>query len=109
MVWCSFARYDTIIEGVGLDRLTANFSEALIDDAVRCSDEEAVAMSRQLLKNEGMFVGSSSAMHCVGAVKVAHSLGPGLTIVTLLCDSGQRHISRLWNPEFLATHGLCAL
>jgi cysteine synthase len=73
---------------------------------VKCSDEEAVAMSRQLLKQEGIFVGSSSAMHCVGAVKVAQMLGPGHTIVTLLCDSGQRHMSRLWNPEFLASRGL---
>ena len=99
-------RYDTIIEGVGLDRLTANFSAAVIDDAFRCTDQEAVHMSRWLLRHEGIFVGSSSAMHCVGAVKAAMLLGPGHTIVTLLCDSGQRHVSRLWNPEFLASRGL---
>ena len=99
-------RYDTIVEGVGLDRVTANFAKASIDDAFRVSDAEVVAMSRHLLQHEGLFVGSSSAMHCVAAVKAAEQLGPGHTIVTLLCDSGQRHLSRLWNSEFLASRGL---
>ncbi|CAG8473460.1 8717_t:CDS:2 [Cetraspora pellucida] len=83
---------DTIIEGVGLNRMTENFNSAcgLIDDAIRVSDEEAVAMARFLVREEGLFVGSSSAINCVGCVRVARQLGPGNRIVTILCDSGQR-------------------
>ncbi|CAG8806780.1 30379_t:CDS:2, partial [Racocetra persica] len=83
---------DTIIEGVGLNRMTENFNAAyeLIDDAIRVSDEEAVAMARYLVREEGLFVGSSSAINCVGCVRVARQLGPGNRIVTILCDSGQR-------------------
>lgn len=61
---------------------------------------------RFLLKNDGLFIGSSSAMNCVGAVRVAKLLGPGHTIVTILCDSGMRHLSKFCNPEYLAQHGL---
>jgi cysteine synthase len=101
-------RYDTIIEGVGLDRLTANVERALphIDGAFSVTDQEAVDMSRYLLRNDGLFVGSSTAMNLVASVKAARLLGPGHRIVTLLCDSGSRHISRFWNSDFLATRGL---
>lgn len=99
-------RYDTVVEGVGLDRVTANFRRALVDDAFRCTDQEVVDMSRYLLQHEGMFVGSSSAMHVVGAVKAARALGPGHTIVTVLCDSGARHVTRFWSDDFLRTRGL---
>lgn len=61
---------------------------------------------RYLLKNDGLFVGSSSAMNCVGAVRVAQALGPGHTIVTILCDSGMRHLSKFFNTEYLSQHGL---
>lgn len=61
---------------------------------------------RYLLKNEGLFIGSSSAMNCVGAVRVAQSIGPGHTIVTILCDSGMRHLSKFHNAQYLAQHGL---
>ena len=63
-------------------------------------------MARFLLHNDGLFVGSSAAMNCVGAVKTARLLGPGGTIVTMLCDGGQRHLSKFHNPEYLAQHGL---
>lgn len=103
-------RYDTIIEGVGIDRLTRNFAAALpyIDGAFRCSDKEAVEMSRYLLRNEGLFCGSSTAMNLVGVVKAArkHKLGKDDVVVTLLCDSGLRHLSRLWNEEFIDKMGL---
>lgn len=94
-------RYDTVTEGIGLDRITANFSAAEIDQAVRVSDAEAVDMSRYLLKNEGLFLGGSSAVNCVAAVAAARALGPGHTIVTILCDSGQRHLTKFWNDDFL--------
>lgn len=58
------------------------------------------------MKNDGLFIGSSSAMNCVGAIRVAKALGPGHTIVTILCDSGMRHLSKFHNDEYLSEHGL---
>eukprot|EP00879_Flechtneria_rotunda_P017852 GHRR01018712.1.p1 GENE.GHRR01018712.1~~GHRR01018712.1.p1 ORF type:complete len:288 (+),score=90.52 GHRR01018712.1:262-1125(+) len=98
--------FDTITEGVGLNRLTANFAAGLIDDAVRVTDREAVEMAAYLLRNDGLFVGSSAAVNGVGAVKAARSLGPGHTIVTVLCDGGARHLSKFHNPDYLKQHGL---
>ena len=77
-----------------------------IDDAFQGTDREAVEMAQYLLRNNGLFVGSSAAMNCVGAVKAARMLGPGHTVVTVLCDGGHRHLSKFHNQEFLAQHGL---
>lgn len=66
----------------------------------------AILFIRFLLKNDGLFVGSSSAMNCVGAVRVAQAIGPGHTIVTILCDSGMRHLSKFHNTQYLSQHGL---
>lgn len=103
-------RYDTITEGIGIDRLTANFALALphVTDAFRVSDEETVAMANYLLQHDGLFVGSSSAAHCVAAVRLARRLGPGHVIVTSLCDSGHRALSKLYNADYLAKRGLSA-
>ncbi|KAI8553005.1 hypothetical protein RHMOL_Rhmol06G0311700 [Rhododendron molle] len=98
--------FDTITEGIGINRLTQNFMMAELDGAFRGTDMEAVEMSRFLLKNDGLFLGSSSAMNCVGAVRVAESIGPGHTIVTILCDSGMRHLSKFCNSQYLSDHGL---
>ncbi|KAJ6754073.1 CYSTATHIONINE BETA-SYNTHASE [Salix purpurea] len=98
--------FDTITEGIGINRLTQNFKMAKLDGAYRGTDKEAVEMSRYLLKNDGLFLGSSSAMNCVGAVRVAQSLGPGHTIVTILCDSGMRHLSKFYDAQYLSEHGL---
>eukprot|EP01134_Creolimax_fragrantissima_P008508 CFRG8508T1 len=98
--------FDTITEGIGINRLTANFKEAEIDHAFKGTDQEAVDMANYLLRHEGMYVGSSSAMNCVGAVKASRKLGPGHTIVTVLCDGGARHASKLYNDTFLAENGL---
>ncbi|XP_057461507.1 cysteine synthase 2 isoform X1 [Actinidia eriantha] len=98
--------FDTITEGIGINRLTQNFMMAELDGAFRGTDTEAVEMSRFLLKNDGLFLGSSSAMNCVGAVRVAQSIGPGHTIVTILCDSGMRHLSKFYDPQYLSQHGL---
>ncbi|KAI9102275.1 hypothetical protein K1719_023477 [Acacia pycnantha] len=98
--------FDTITEGIGCNRITKNFMMAEVDGAFQATDMEAVEMSRFLLKNDGLFLGSSSAMNCVGAVRVAQSLGPGHTIVTILCDSGMRHLSRFHNPQYLSQLGL---
>ncbi|ORY89706.1 tryptophan synthase beta subunit-like PLP-dependent enzyme, partial [Leucosporidium creatinivorum] len=102
---------DTIVEGIGLNRLTRNFSHALpfIDDAFRVTDAEAVAMSRHLAREDGLFLGSSSAVNLVACVRLAQQwgeAGKGKTIVTILCDSGSRHHSRFWNDEYLAREGI---
>ena len=96
-------RYDTLAEGIGLDRLTYNFSLGLdcIDRAIRVSDQEAVDMAHFLLEQEGLWVGSSSAMNVVGALRTALSLPPDSTVVTVICDGGQRHATRFWNPMFI--------
>ncbi len=99
---------DSIVEGIGLNRMTANFEAAVVDTAFRCTDQEVVDMSRRLLREEGVWVGSSSATNCAAARKAALEMGPGHTIVTVLCDSGQRHTSRFWNKEFLERQGLRA-
>lgn len=89
---------DTVVEGIGLTRSTKNFEVGadLIDDAVKVTDEQARAMARWLCEKDGVFVGSSSAVNCYAACKVAMSMGPGSTVVTILCDSGMRHLSKFW-------------
>ncbi|KAL5126254.1 Cysteine synthase 2 [Glycine soja] len=98
--------FDTITEGIGINRITRNFAMAKLDGAFRGTDREAVEMSRFLLKNDGLFLGSSSAMNCVGAVRVAQAIGTGHTIVTILCDSGMRHLSKFYDAEYLSQLGL---
>jgi len=95
--------FDTITEGIGINRLTRNFTEGehLIDEAFQGTDAEAVEMARWLVREDGLFIGSSSAMNCVGALKAARALGPGHTIVTILCDGGQRHLSKFHNRAYL--------
>ncbi|PGH33429.1 cysteine synthase A [[Emmonsia] crescens] len=89
---------DTIVEGIGINRVTVNFEAGreLVDDAVRVTDAQAIAMARWLVEKDGIFVGSSSAVNCFAAVKTALKLGPGHRIVTILCDSGTRHLSKFW-------------
>ena len=101
-------RYDTIAEGIGLDRLTTNFNQGIefMDESVRVSDQEAVDMACYLLQTEGLWVGSSSAMNVVGTVRAALALPPGSTVVTVICDAGQRHVARFWNKDFIADWGL---
>jgi cysteine synthase A len=101
-------RSDSVVEGVGLDRVSKNVAAALplLSGAVPCADAEAVRMARHLLRREGLFLGGSSALNCVGAVKVARKLGPGHTVVTVLCDRGERHVSRCWSDDVLRARGL---
>ncbi|XP_030541388.2 cysteine synthase 2 [Rhodamnia argentea] len=98
--------FDTVTEGIGINRLTENFKMGNLDGAFRGTDLEAVEMSRFLLKNDGLFLGSSSAMNCVGAVRAAQSIGPGHTIVTILCDNGMRHLSKFYDDEYLDHYAL---
>jgi cysteine synthase len=99
---------DTLAEGIGLDRITHNFALGLdsIDKAIRVTDQEAVDMAHWLLSTEGLWVGSSSAMNVVGAIRTAHDLPEQSTIVTVICDGGQRHATRFWNPVFIREWGL---
>ena len=96
----------SITEGIGSSRVTANLKDTPIDDAVRIPDSECVPMVYKLLRRDGLFVGGSTGINVAAAVHVARELGPGHTIVTLLCDRGSLYMGRLFNPEFLASKGL---
>lgn len=99
-------RYDSIVEGVGLDRITANFSKALIDNSISIKDQDIIEMAHWLVHNEGIFVGSSSALNICAAVQVAKDLPVGSTVVTIVCDSGYRHMSRFWNKDYVSSYGI---
>ncbi len=96
----------SITEGIGNSRVTDNLDETLIDDAVQVSDQEMVTMVYQELHAEGWFFGSSTGINLAAAVKVARQLGPGHRIVTILCDTGSKYQSRLFNADFLDAKGL---
>ena len=96
----------SITEGIGSSRVTANLAGTPIDDAVQIPDPECVAMVYQLLRREGLFVGGSTGINVAAAVRIARELGPGRTIVTLLCDRGSLYLGRLFNADFLASKGL---
>ena len=92
---------DSITEGIGLGRVTPIIETAKVDDAFLISDEEAVLVIYDLLEHEGLCLGGSTGINVAGAIRLAKQLGPGKTIVTLLCDSGHRYQSKLFNPEFM--------
>ena len=96
----------SITEGIGNSRVTANMEGVPIDDAIRVTDPEALAVLAQLMKKEGLFMGGSVGINVGAAVKLAKKLGPGHTIVTVLCDGGSRYQSRLYNADWLASKGL---
>ncbi|MBT3989612.1 MAG: cysteine synthase A [Rhodospirillaceae bacterium] len=100
------AEGSSITEGIGQGRVTENLVDAPIDGAYQISDEEALPYVFDLLKYEGLCVGSSSGINIAGAIRMAKEMGPGHTIVTLLCDSGTRYQSKLFNPVFLKEKGL---
>ena len=97
---------NSISEGIGQGRITANLGEAKIDTQYSIPDTEALPIIFDLLKDEGLLLGGSSAINVAGAIRLARDLGPGKTIVTILCDSGQRYQSKIWNPAFLKEKGL---
>ncbi|MFV0278380.1 MAG: cysteine synthase A [Parahaliea sp.] len=96
----------SIVEGIGINHVTRNVAEALIDHTWTISDREALPYLYQLLQHEGLCLGGSSAINIAGAVKLAEELGPGHTIVTILCDYGNRYQSKLFNPVFLHNRDL---
>ncbi|NBQ83666.1 MAG: cysteine synthase A [Alphaproteobacteria bacterium] len=92
--------------GIGQGRITANLEEAPITAQYRISDHDALPLIYDLLQDEGLLLGGSSAINVAGAMQMARDMGPGHTIVTILCDSGQRYQSKIWNPEFLKSKDL---
>jgi cysteine synthase A len=96
----------SITEGIGQGRITQNLVDAPIDDAFQVTDEEALPVVFDLLKYEGLCLGGSSGINVAGAIKLAKKMGPGHTIVTILCDYGQRYQSKLFNPKFLRERNL---
>ena len=96
----------SITEGIGQGRITENLKYLVVDNAVRINDKEALEMIFKLLKEEGLFLGGSSGINVCGAIKMAEKLGPGHNIVTILCDSGQRYQSKIWNKSFLKSKDL---
>lgn len=95
----------SITQGIGQGRITGNVDGALVDTSFRIPDSEAVAMCDELATHEGLMLGGSAGLNVAGAVRLAEQMGPGHTIVTILCDHGSRYQSQLWNPEFRASQG----
>ena len=97
---------NSITEGIGQGRITANLQDVQVDRAYQIPDSEALPYVFDLLEHEGLCLGGSSGINVAGAVRLARDLGPGKTIVTVLCDYGNRYQSKLFNPEFLKGKGL---
>jgi cysteine synthase A len=97
---------NSIIEGIGINHVTDNVAQARVDISFSITDEEALPYIFDLLRNEGLCMGGSAAVNIAGAVRLAEHLGPGHTIVTILCDYGNRYQSKLFNPVFLENKGL---
>ena len=97
---------DSITEGIGQGRITANLENAPVDLSFQIPDEEALPICFDLLKEEGLCLGGSSGINVAGAIRLAKEIGPGKTIVTILCDSGIRYQTKLFNPEFLRKKNL---
>ena len=97
---------DSITEGIGQGRITANLEDAPVDQSFQIPDEEALPICLDLLKEEGLCLGGTSGINVAGAIRLAQELGPGKTIVTILADSGVRYQSKLFNPVFLREKGL---
>jgi cysteine synthase A len=100
------AEGSSISEGIGQGRITGNLEDLTVDFPFQIPDEESVPVTFDLLRHEGFVMGASSGVNVAGAKRLARELGPGHTIVTILCDWGTRYVSKLWNPAFLREKGL---
>ena len=96
----------SITEGIGTGRITKNFDKALIDEAFQTDDSEALNLVYDLIERQKIVLGGSSGINIAGAIKLAKKLGPGKTIVTILCDPGKRYASKIFNKEFLKSKNL---
>jgi cysteine synthase A len=100
------AEGSSITEGIGQGRITKNLEGAPVDEAFQIPDDEAVPIVFDLLEHEGLLMGTSTGVNVAGAMRLARQMGRGHTIVTVLCDGGQRYASRLFNPQFLRSKNL---
>ncbi len=97
---------NSITEGIGTGRITKNFEKALVDDAFQINDTEALNIVYDLIEKQKIVLGGSSGINIAGAIKLAKKIGPGKTIVTILCDPGKRYASKIFNKEFLKSKNL---
>ena len=97
---------NSITEGIGISHVTDNLKDTKVDHAFQISDEKALPYVFDLLQHEGLCLGGSSGINIAGAVSLAEKLGPGHTIVTILCDYGTRYQSKIFNPVFLENKNL---
>jgi cysteine synthase A len=97
---------DSITEGIGQGRVTENLKDIVVDQGFQISDDEALRLVYDLIQEEGLCLGGSSGINIGGAIKLAQEMGPGHTIVTILCDYGNRYASKIFNPEFLKQKNL---
>ena len=97
---------NSITEGIGTARITKNFEKALVDDAFQTDDAEALNLVYDLIEKQKIILGGSSGINIAGAIKLAKKMGPGKTIVTILCDHGKRYASKIFNKEFLKSKNL---
>ena len=97
---------NSITEGIGTARITKNFEKALVDDAFQTNDTEALNIVFDLIEKQKIILGGSSGINIAGAIKLAQKMGPGKTIVTILCDHGKRYASKIFNKEFLKSKNL---
>ena len=96
----------SITEGIGTGRITKNFDKALVDDAFQSDDKEALNLVYDLIEKQKIVLGGSSGINIAGAIKLAKQMGPGKTIVTILCDHGKRYASKIFNKKFLKSKDL---
>ena len=97
---------NSITEGIGTGRITKNFNKALVDEAFQTDDIEALNLIYDLIEKQKIVLGGSSGINIAGAIKLAKQMGPGKTIVTILCDHGKRYASKIFNKEFLKSKNL---
>ncbi|PWU09585.1 MAG: cysteine synthase A, partial [Verrucomicrobia bacterium] len=97
---------DSYAEGIGATRVTQIMDGVKMDEAYRIPDQSALTIIHHLLREEGLFVGLSTGINLAGAVRLARDRGPGQIIVTILCDSGAKYMSKIFNPEWLKVHNL---
>ena len=96
----------SITEGIGSSRITANFKDAKIDDAYSIDDKEALPILYDLIQHEGLSLGTSCGINIAGAIRLGKELGPGKTIVTILCDRSDKYSTKMFNKKFLEEKGL---
>ena len=97
---------NSITEGIGSSRITKNFEKAIIDESFQINDKEALEIIYNLIEEQNIVLGGSSGINIAGAIRLGKKIGPGKTIVTILCDNGKRYASKIFNKDFLEKNNL---